>query len=167
MWEKDDTGSEGFREYLYEHIPEEKGTVVFPSLSEFLEIIKYLPNWKAAGCDGIYNFFIKKLDSLHECIYAVVRNICIERQWEEDWFYRGVTYLIPKCIPVKGNDFRPITCMSNLYKLTTKCVTYIMQLEVERRGLLSENHLGTVRGVLGAKEQALINKAINRQTGTT
>jgi len=40
-----------------------------------------------------------------------------------------------------------------------------MQLEVERRGLLAENQLGTVRRVQGAKEQALLNIAINKEYG--
>ncbi|KAF7683432.1 hypothetical protein TCON_1351 [Astathelohania contejeani] len=55
--------------------------------------------------------------------------------------------------------------MSNLYKLTTKCVTKVMHLEVERRGLLAENQLGTVKRVQGAKEQAMLNFAINREYG--
>ncbi|KAL6120340.1 hypothetical protein NUSPORA_02943 [Nucleospora cyclopteri] len=55
--------------------------------------------------------------------------------------------------------------MSNLYKLTTKCVTQVMQLEVEKRGLLAENQLGTVRKVQGAKEQALLNLALNKEHG--
>ena len=39
-----------------------------------------------------------------------------------------ITHLIPKGISQSGKDFRTITCMSNLYKLTTKCVTAVMQL---------------------------------------
>ncbi|TBU12270.1 hypothetical protein CWI38_0823p0010, partial [Hamiltosporidium tvaerminnensis] len=74
----------------------------------------------------------------------------------------GLAYLIPKGILQRGSDYRPITCMSNLYKLTTKCVTKVVHLEVERRGLLAENQLGTVRGVQGAKEQALLNIALNK-----
>ncbi|KAL6120561.1 hypothetical protein NUSPORA_02689 [Nucleospora cyclopteri] len=53
--------------------------------------------------------------------------------------------------------------MSNLYKLTTKCVTQVMQLEVEKRGLLAETQHGTVRKVQGAKEQALLNLALNKE----
>ena len=86
----------------------------------------------------------------------------MEQEVVEDWFYKGITYLIPKGVPKKGSDFRPITCMSNLYKLTIKCVTCVIQLVVEQRGLLSENQLGTVRLVQGAKEQAMINIAINK-----
>lgn len=55
--------------------------------------------------------------------------------------------------------------MSNLYKLTTKCVTKVMQEIVENRELLSENQLGTVRMVQGAKEQALLNLAVNKEYG--
>ncbi|KAL6120471.1 hypothetical protein NUSPORA_02798 [Nucleospora cyclopteri] len=40
-----------------------------------------------------------------------------------------------------------------------------MQLEVEKRGLLAENQLGTVRKVQGAKEQALLNLALNKEHG--
>lgn len=38
-----------------------------------------------------------------------------------------------------------------------------MQVIVENRDLLAENQLGTVRMVQGAKEQALLNLAINKQ----
>ncbi|TBU20298.1 reverse transcriptase [Hamiltosporidium tvaerminnensis] len=55
--------------------------------------------------------------------------------------------------------------MSNLYKLTTKCVTKVVQLEVERRGLLADNQLGAVRGVQGAKKQALLNVSLNKEYG--
>ena len=55
--------------------------------------------------------------------------------------------------------------MSNLYKLTTKCVTKVVQLEVERRGLLADNQLGAVRGVQEAKEQALLNVVLNKEYG--
>ena len=55
--------------------------------------------------------------------------------------------------------------MSALYKLTTRCVTEVLRLEVERRGLLAENQLGAARRVQGAKEQALLNIAVNRAHG--
>ncbi|TBU11359.1 reverse transcriptase, partial [Hamiltosporidium tvaerminnensis] len=104
-----------------------------------------------------------KLTTLHKYLYDIVKVICLEGTPQADWFYCGLTYLIPKEIPQRGSDYRPITCMSNLYKLTTKCVTKVVQFEVERRGLLAENQLGAVRGVQGAKEQALLNIALNKE----
>ncbi|TBU01679.1 reverse transcriptase, partial [Hamiltosporidium magnivora] len=119
----------------------------FPSLDEIVSIINWLPNWKAAVIDGIYNFFIEKLTTLNKYIYDIVK------------------YLIPKGIPRRGSDYRPITCMSNLYKLTTKCVTKVVQIEVERRCLLAENQLEAVKGVQGVKEQTLLNIALNKEYG--
>ncbi|TBU10885.1 reverse transcriptase, partial [Hamiltosporidium tvaerminnensis] len=124
---------------------------------EFVNIINWHPNWKATGIDGIYNLFIKKLTTLHKYLYDIVKVICLEGTPQADWFYCG--------IPQRGSDYRPITCMSNLYKLTTKCVTKVVQLEVERRGLLAENQLGAVGGVQRAKDQALLNIALNKEYG--
>ena len=162
MWESTTTKENRYNEYLAEHLPDPNELTTFPTQNEFEDIIKYLPNWKAAGIDGIYNFVIKHISSVHKYLYKIIKEICLEGRAQADWFYQGITYLIPKGEPTKGSDFRPITCMSNLYKLTTKCVTQVMQLEVERRGLLSDNQLGTVRRVQGAKEQAMLNLAINK-----
>jgi len=167
MWNKRQDISEGagLDTYLVEHLSGEEPLNVFPTFEEFQEVVKWLPNWKAAGSDGIFNFFIKKFEATHLYLYEVIRKICLENQNENSWFYKGITYLIPKDNPTKGSDFRPITCMSNLYKLTTKCVTKVMQSIVENRELLAENQLGTVRMVQGAKEQALLDLAINKEYG--
>lgn len=42
-------------------------------------------------------------------------------------------------------------------------MTAVLQQEVEKRGLLTENQLGTVRRAQGAKEQAMLNIAINTE----
>lgn len=121
-----------------------------------------LSDWKAAGIDGIYNFFLKKCFSLHGNLYRLAKATCMGEIEGESWFYTGITYLIPKGTPTKGSDFKPITCMSNLYKLTTKCVTQVLQEVVENRGLLREKQLGTVRRMQGTKEQAMIDLAIHK-----
>ncbi|KAF7683683.1 LINE-1 reverse transcriptase like protein [Astathelohania contejeani] len=105
------------------------------------------------------------MSSVHKHLYNIIKNICLEGRAQADWFYQGTKYLIPKGNPCKGSDFRPITCMFNLYKLTTKFVTQVMQLEVKRRGLLADNQLGTVGRVQGAKEQAMLNLSLNKKHG--
>ena len=134
MWVRKETDQDDFSEYLTEHVPEcENRMDCFPTELEFEEIVKWLPSWKAPGPDGIYNFFIRKCTSLHKKIYELIKRTCMGEEKAEKWFYTGITYLIPKGTPKQGSDFRPITCMSNLYKLTTKCVTQVMQLVVEDR----------------------------------
>lgn len=160
MWEKKEI-KESYDEYLHGLLSSEE-SINFPTFNEFQSIISLLPNWKAARCDGIYNFFIKN-DKIHLHIYEIIYNNCINGFTEEDWFYSGITYLIPKSEVIEGNEFRPITYMSNLYKMTTKVVTNILTLETEARNLITENQLGTKRRVQGAKEQALVNIALNTE----
>lgn len=166
MWENTDEEDEHKEdkhdEYIREFHLDLEETQIFPSNEEFTEIVNRLPCWKAAGPDIIFNYFIKKMKAIHPHMYKIIRDICLHSEEQEDWFYKGITYLIPKGVPSSGKDFRPITCMSNLYKLTTKCATEVIQQLVERKKILSENQMGTVRKVQGAKEQALTNIAMNK-----
>ncbi|KAL6120472.1 hypothetical protein NUSPORA_02797 [Nucleospora cyclopteri] len=124
MWNEKESKNTSYEEYLLECAPDQDDKFVFPTIDEFRDIIRYLPNWKAAGVD------------------EVLKEIIVEGNEQPIWIYQGLKYLIPEGTLSKGSDFRPITCMPNLYKLTTKCVTQVMQLEVEKRGLLAENQLG-------------------------
>ncbi len=144
MWNKNEEAEEcnTLGEYLLNYLPDAEEQITFPSYAEFQDKIKYLPNWKAEGCDGIYNYFIKKCCALHPFLYECIKEICINGKTPSSWFYKGLTYLIPKGKPTRGSDFRPITCMSNLYKLTTKCTTKVMQLIVERRGFIGGKPTG-------------------------
>lgn len=124
MWTKPNKEEEkDYTDYLLDYIPPGDEETVFPLFQEFQDILKWLPAWRAAGCDGVYNFFIKRCTSIHKHLYEQVKRTCLGNEKAEEWFYRGITYLLPKGIPKVGSDHRPITCMSNLYKLTTKCVT--------------------------------------------
>jgi hypothetical protein len=166
MWnraEKDDERGKKYKEIVPIHGSKEKDHFVFPSIEEFKEIIKCLPNWKAAGPDNIFNFFIKQLSSLHGTLYKLIKETVENPETMEEWLTTGNTYLIPKDGCNSGGDFRPITCLSNIYKLITKCVSKVFQLEIEDRRLISENQLGNVRGIQGAKEQAMFNIAINKE----
>ncbi|VDN04425.1 unnamed protein product [Thelazia callipaeda] len=112
-------------EYLEEFVPGDEVDHTFPFEAEFGKIVSYLPNWKAAGLDGVYNF-IKKCTSLHPYLHKIARRICLDGTEQNPWFYKSITYLIPKGVQSKGSNFRPITCMSNLYELTTKCMAHVM-----------------------------------------
>ncbi|KAF7683286.1 hypothetical protein TCON_1501 [Astathelohania contejeani] len=165
MWKTTNKTSNEYDECLLEHLPDSIESTTFPNLKEFKDIIKCLLNWKVAGIDGIFNFFIEHVSSVHKYLYDIINDICLEGKVQTDWFYRDITYLIPKYNSSKESYFKPISCMSNLYKLTTKCVTQVMQLEVEGRGLLTDNQLDTVRRVQGAKEQAMLNLSLNKEHG--
>ncbi|KAK1350146.1 hypothetical protein LUQ84_001129 [Hamiltosporidium tvaerminnensis] len=77
MWNKNDKVVT-YDEYLIPFVSDTQQTT-FPSFEEFIDIINWLPNWKAARIDGIYNFYIKKPTSLHKYLYDIVKAICLER----------------------------------------------------------------------------------------
>ncbi|XP_029657786.1 uncharacterized protein LOC115232048 [Octopus sinensis] len=134
---------------------------------EFISnLIEYLPNWKAPGCDAVYNFFIKKLDSLHKFLFQEIRNIINGVSQPQGWFYTGITFLIPKkANSVDPKDLRPITCMPCLYKLVTKCVNEKIAVYADTYDLITEFQLGSKRHCQGAKELALLNRRVNEVYG--
>ena len=89
MWNSTECEKIDYSDYLREFVPDLSSSVeYFPSMAEFSEIIKFLPSWKAAGNDGIYNFFIKRRSSLHPSLYGLVRETCMGQTTVEDWFIR-------------------------------------------------------------------------------
>ena len=164
MW-KSEPGSADFDALVKEEplkYGEEQGII---NLEEKLvKLIERLPNWKTPGVDKVSNFFIKKLTVLHKPLIRLVEKAIACPGECPKWFFSGVTYLIPKVAsPEDPSEYRPITCMSNLYKLVTKLVAQEMRSIVKLNGILSENQLGTRRECQGAKEQALINKRVNTE----
>ncbi|VDN02574.1 unnamed protein product [Thelazia callipaeda] len=52
-------------QYLEQLVSDYEVHDTFPSEAKFGKIVFCLPNWKAAGSDKVYNFFIKKWIFLH------------------------------------------------------------------------------------------------------
>jgi hypothetical protein len=97
MWEAEefDSNNNLFSEYLLDYVPEKLEPMCFPTENEFSNIISMLPSWKAAGPDRIFNFFIKKISSLHSHLYNVIKEICLKEESSEEWFYKGITGKFP------------------------------------------------------------------------
>ncbi|XP_063586870.1 uncharacterized protein LOC134764222 [Penaeus indicus] len=79
-----------------------------------------IPNWKAAGPDGVQGYWLKNLSSLHDRI-ACQLNAVVESGDVPAWMTYGRTVLCVKDRS-KGNaasNFRPISCLSLMWKLLT------------------------------------------------
>ena len=82
----------------------------------------------------------------------------------DEAMYVGNTYLIPKVKMAKeAKELRTITCLPNLYKLLSKTVTAIISEICEVNDIISENQMGTRKGCQGAKQQVLLNRALNKE----
>ncbi|MDE5978285.1 MAG: reverse transcriptase family protein [Turicibacter sp.] len=133
------------------------------SIGEMVQnAIKYLSNWKAAGHDRVFNFFIKKMTALHPKLHEIVFKCILSPDQIDESFYSGLTYLLAKSENASDPaDLRPITCMPNLYKLVSKIVASLIGKICDMNNVISTNQMGTRKRCQGAKEQALVNKCLN------
>ncbi|KAG0435394.1 Retrovirus-related Pol polyprotein from type-1 retrotransposable element R2 [Dictyocoela muelleri] len=76
--------------------------------------------------------------------------------------FQTITYMIPK---KKTNpdvaDYRPISCLSSIYKIITKAFSQNLSNILEANSVISINQIGAKRNTLAAKEQLLFNHCIN------
>ena len=118
-------------------------------------------NWKAAGCDGIPNFWLKQLTSLHPELTNVYNNILKNPEQTPEWLTKGVTFLIPKSEDTENpKNYSPISCLPNMYKVLTSFITKRAYIFLESNNLLHEVQRGCRHRSYGCKDQLLINKAI-------
>ncbi|AFZ80794.1 hypothetical protein BEWA_002010 [Theileria equi strain WA] len=90
-WDARPTNPEKFERYLYLNptvVREEKD---FISEEEFYEIIKGLPDWKACGVDGVYNFFIKRTRRLYLLFYELTKHACTGPHKPSGLFRKRIT----------------------------------------------------------------------------
>ena len=94
MWNDDLLdNSDKYKEFLNEYISEAtQKQDGFLSERTFYEIISYLPNWKSAGPEGIYNFFIKWMSALHKCLYEIIMEIFLKTLHKNNGFTQGVHF---------------------------------------------------------------------------
>ena len=101
------------KEHLSYIGPQEKVSITHEKV---LSASKQLKNWRAAGLDGIQNFWLKYFKSLHHRLALQFQSILDGGEIPE-WLAHGRTVLIRKkkeIDPSVVSNYRPITCLSKL-----------------------------------------------------
>jgi len=131
------------------------------TLEETKKAIKMTSNWKTPGIDGVANYWIKHMTSLHDAL-AKAFNESIENPENcPAWLTNGTTFLLPKTEETKvPKNYRPITCLPTTYKILTSILTEKLYEHLETNNLLPTEQKGCKKGSYGCKDQLLINKAI-------
>ena len=100
-----------------------------------------IPNWKAPGRDGAQGYWIKNLSSLHQRVSPQMNRILMGEDDLPQWMTHGRTVLCQKD-PRKGNtadNYRPITCLSLMWKLLTGVIAEEMYNYLEREKFFQKN----------------------------
>jgi len=118
-------------------------------------------NWKSPGNDQIQNYWLKAAPATHRHITKNFSAIKEEPEKVPDWLTVGITYLIPKSGDSKEvRNYRPITCLTNMYKTLTGIIAKRISTHLEEQSLLSAEQKECHPGSKGCKDQLMISKAI-------
>ncbi|KAG0435885.1 Retrovirus-related Pol polyprotein from type-1 retrotransposable element R2 [Dictyocoela muelleri] len=164
MWKKDECFKPNYDKIL--QIFEEKSNSICEpepinlKFEDFVYLINKLQPWKAAGPDGIYNFWIKNIAALHEPLHCEFSKILTNIEKAPENFFDGRTIFFHKNNKDGVENLRPITCQSNIYKLFTRILKLSLLFHVQNNKIISINQAGAMPQIHASKEQFLLNKSI-------
>ena len=120
--------------------------------------------WGGTGWDQLAAFWWKKITSVHHILIQIVTRMFEEGECLE-WETLGRTVLISKKgkTSEKAEHFRPITCLSVIYKIRTAIINNILRDHIFRNKIWPFEQLGTLEGTLGAKEAILFDRYIAKE----
>lgn len=128
-------------------------------------VIGKLHNWKATGSDNIHNFWYKKFTYLHHIILNHINNFIKSPETMPEYVTLGTTYMLPKDKSDMKNPakYRPITCLQNIYKIITSCISEIIYRHTNSNSILAEQQKGCRRHSQGCKEQLTVDAVVSKQ----
>ena len=108
------------------------------------KILGRMPNWKSPCPDLVQEFWFKNFSSLHERVQLQLKE-CLDSRFLPSWLTRGKTSLLQKD-KSKGNVasiYRPITCLSLMWKLLTGAIADQIYAHLDQERLLPEDQKGS------------------------
>jgi hypothetical protein len=89
------------------------------------------------GSDQIQNYWLNAFPYTHKYITKNFNAITEEPEKAPEWLTTGITYLIPKSGDSKKiKNYRPITCLTTMYKTLTGIIAKRISTHLEEQRLL-------------------------------
>lgn len=93
--------------------------------------------WKTPGPDGIPNYWLKKLTSIHKHLANCYNELMQNPEQTPFWLANGQTTLIPKNEHTDDpKNYRPITCLNTIYKNLTSIISERLYQHLQRNNML-------------------------------
>ena len=128
------------------------------------KILGRMPNWKSPGPDLVLGFWLKIFSSLHERVRLQLKE-CLDSGFVPSWLTRGRTSLLQKD-KSKGNvasNFRPITCLSLMWKLLTGVIADQIYAHLDQEKLLLEEQKGCRKDSRGTNDLLHSDRAVIKE----
>ena len=126
---------------------------------KMMRVMIKMPNWETPGPDNVLGYWLKNLTPLHEKSVVYLQD-CLDSGVVPGWLTRGRTVVIQKD-KAKGNtasNYRPITCLTLVWKLLTCILANEIYGYLEKKMLLPENRRGVDESVRGHVICCLLTK---------
>ena len=130
---------------------------------KIIKIIRKMPNWKAPGPD-VQEYWLKNFINIHSGLSNHLQK-CLTAEKVPAWMTKGNTYLIQKD-KTKGtiaSNYRPITCLSMVWKLLTELISEELYTFLDTKIGLPEEQKGCRKKSSVTQDQLFINKMIRRE----
>ena len=131
-------------------------------------MLQKLPHWKAPGKDGLQGYWIKAFKSLHDQLLNFL-NLCLQLGKIPDWMVWGKTVLILKDLSKRTipSNYRPITCLPNIWKILTGIISDKMYESLDETGVLIEDQKGCKKGARVTNGLIFIDKMVLKEAKRT
>jgi len=131
------------------------------SIEELHLVLRKASNFKAAGPDGIQNILLKRLKNLHHSIIMCFNKLLVRSTIPKE-LVAGRTILLQKSDTDRFDvtNYRPITCLSNVWKIFSACLSNQIYNHLQRNKILPNEQKGCIKRSMGTVEQLLIDKAV-------
>ena len=104
---------------------------------------------------------MKHLDSLRPTLTKVINNMITSPETTPLWMTEGKTTLVyKKGEENKAKNYRPITCLPTMYKITTLIITEKVYEHVTQHDILPFEQKGCRQKARGCKEHLMLDKNI-------
>ncbi|XP_060802889.1 uncharacterized protein LOC132902324 [Amyelois transitella] len=128
-------------------------------------VISKTHNWKAPGSDKIHNYWFKRFHSTHSFLLEHINKFIQSPHTMPSFVTIGTTYMLPKNLNDTRNpaNYRPITCLQNIYKIITSCISNLIYNHTATNSILAEQQKGCRKFSQGCKEQLTIDAIVSKQ----
>ena len=112
--------------------------------------LKKMASWKSPGPDGLHGYWLKNFTTVHTRLIEQL-NECLQHRMVPTWMTKGRTVLIikDKEIGPVATNFRPIMCLSLMWKLLTGVMSDEIYQHLESKRLLPSEQKGCRRNSRG------------------